>query len=140
MNEVQFVSHIVNNFFNGISDFSPTALDRLYEVNDEEFERQGEVVERLQRVFEQLYSLEKRAITDTIFQRQTLIFSLILALDAQQHIPTRKLEQALFAMDAAFKDEDVTTDAIEAFRNAAASSTQRISSRKVRDTFIRGYL
>ena len=140
MNEVQFVSDGVYNFFNGISDFSPAALDRLYEENDEEFERQTEVAERLQRVFEQLYSVEKRAITDTIFQRQPLIFSLILAMDAQQNIPPRKLEQALFAMDAAFKDEDVSTDAIEAFRNAAASSTQRISSRKVRDTFIKSYL
>jgi hypothetical protein len=140
MNEVQFVSDVIFNMLNGISDFNPNTLDRLYEQNDEEFPQQEDVASRLEKAFEQIYTIDKSAITDTIFQRQPLIFSLILALDSLGAISKAKLEEALFAIDAAYKDEDVKTEEVEGFRNAVASSTQRISSRLVRDTFIKSRL
>ena len=140
MNEVQFSSDLIYNLMKGISDYRPAALDKLYEENDEEFGRQSEVGQRLDAVFEKLYKLERRAIIDTIFQRQPLIFSLILAVDQVRDVSIKKLEDAIFKMDAAFKDEDLKGPTIETFRSAVAASTQRISSRKARDEFIRSHL
>lgn len=140
MNEVQFVSDLILNMMNGIRDFSPTALDKVYEENDEDFPRQEEVSERLDKVFEMLFSVNKRSITDTIFQRQPLMFSLILALDSKTPENASALEKALYKVDAEFKDDDLKNPEVLAFRNAVASSTQRISSRKVRDQFIKDRL
>ncbi|OYX51690.1 MAG: hypothetical protein B7Y97_04145 [Sphingomonas sp. 32-66-10] len=139
MNEVQFVSDIILNMMNGLSDFTPASLDRIYEENDDEFPRQKEISDRLNYIFEKIFSLDKRSIVDTIFQRQPLIFSLMLALDGK-NITTQKLQDSLFKMDAQFKDEALKSNEIEAFRSAVASTTQRISSRRIRDAFIKKHL
>lgn len=137
MNEVQFVSDVIYNMINGISDFNPNSLDKLYEQYDEEFPLQDEIADRFDTVFEMIYTLDKGAITTTIFQRQPLIFSLILVLDKIGPVQKSKLEDALYRIDAEYKDESIKTEEVEAFRLAVASSTQRISSRRTRDSFIK---
>jgi hypothetical protein len=140
MNEVQFTSDVVYNLINGLSDFRPSALNKLYADNDEEFPEQKEISERLDNIFEHLYKLDKGAITDTIFQRQPLFFSLMLAIDGKKAVKNTTLERALRDIDTEFNDEDLVSDEIVAFRKAATASTQRISSRKVRDAYIRARL
>lgn len=136
MNEVQFVSDLILNMIGGIKDFSPIKLDRIYAENEEDFASQKEISSRLEAVFEQLYAIDRRAIVDTIFQRQPLVFSLILALDGCI-LSKSKLEDVLYTIDSEFKDDDLKTPEIDAFRNAAAASTQRIASRLTRDAYIK---
>jgi hypothetical protein len=139
MNEVQFVSDLILNMTNGISDFNPNTLDKIYEDNDEEFQNQSTISSRLNAVFEQIYAIDRRAIVDTIFQRQPLIFSLVLALDGHA-ITKSKLESVLYQIDSEFKDEALKTPEVEAFRNAVGASTQRIASRRIRDAYIKSKL
>ena len=137
MVEVQFMSDVVYNLINGLSDFRPSALDSIYKKYDEDFDKYEEIGKRLENIFEHIYKIGKNAIVDTIFQRQPLFFSLMIAIDQKKSISKSKLENALFDMDREFNDEDLATDEIVNFRKASTATTQRISSRIVRDKFIK---
>jgi hypothetical protein len=137
MNEVQFISDVVYNLMYGLSDFRPSSLNGIYRDNDDDFPRQDEISERLEDIFEHIYVLDKRVITDTIFQRQPIFFSLMLAIDASKPLRKSRLEDALIRIDQEFEDDDLVDDAVVAFRRAATASTQRIASRTVRDEFIK---
>lgn len=144
MSEVQFISDLVFNMINGLSDYSSEKLDKIYNEFDEDFPRQDEISGRFENVFSQIAGLDPSAIKDTIFSRQPLFFSLCLILDSLGKKMAHKiLEQVLFSLDQNFnadtpiaerKPEDVE------FYNACIASTQRIRSRKTRDTFIRKYI
>lgn len=136
MIEVQFMSDIIANLIRGLSDFSQSFLNKIYKQYDEEFPLAESVSSRLNAVFEKLYSLDKKVLTDTIFSRQPLFFSLIFALDAHPDINLTKLESAIRTIDAKFSDESVLDEGVVAFRKSIDASTQRISSRKVRNDFI----
>ena len=83
-------------------------------------------------------------IKDTIFSRAPLFFTLFLILDSRKNkVSVAKLESALPKIDAIFNseipvDNRKKTDA--AFYVALASNPHRIKSRKVRDTYVRGFL
>ncbi|EZP80377.1 hypothetical protein BV97_03464 [Novosphingobium resinovorum] len=140
MDEVAFTSDIILNLLKGLSDYRPAAIDDLYKKNDNNFADRDVISKRLNNVFEQLYKIDKSAITETIFQRQPLIFSLIIALDSLKNVSSERLQAALFEMDAAVKDDDLKTEPVENFRTAIASSTQRLASRTTRDNFMKSYL
>ena len=140
MTEVQFVSDVALNLLKGLSDFSPAALDRVYKEYDEEFDRADEISGRLENIFEHLYKIDKRSITDTIFNRQPLLFSLMIIIDTKKTISKSRLENCLRSVDAAFLDEDADDDKIVAFRKASDASTQWIASRRTRDSYLRSHL
>jgi len=50
MSEVLFISDIVYNLMNGLSDYSPTALDRMYTEYDEEFDDRDTIAGKLDRI------------------------------------------------------------------------------------------
>lgn len=137
MTEVQFMSDVVYNLINGLSDFRPSALDALYKEYDEDFGPYDDITARLENIFEHLYKIDKNSVVDTIFQRQPLFFSLMLAIDSKKSISKSKLESSLFSIDNEFNDEDLSTEEVINFRRASTSTTQRISSRIVRDDFIK---
>lgn len=137
MNEVLFISDLVLNLLEGVSDFRPTALDKMYKENEDNFPKADEISDRLNAAFEKLYSIDKSAIIDTIFQRPPLMFSLILALDSLGNVASDRVEEAMFEIDSLFKDEDLDEAAVNAFRIATSASTQRINSRAIRDEFIK---
>lgn len=141
MDEVQFVSDLVFNLLNGLSDFSPARLNALYKENDESFTKEKKTSERLERVFAQVASIDPTAIRDTIFSRTPLFFSLFLVLDEATKKPTRKtIESALFAVDQIFNDGIPLADRPDAdakFLAACTASTQRISSRRVRHAYLK---
>ena len=136
MNEVQFVSDLIRNFTNGLSDFSQAGLDRLYEDNEEDFEQAEPIAARLDAVFETLFELDREAITDTIFRRQPVLFSLMVVLDREEIRDAERIQEVMYAIDAAFEDDDVEEEGLSAFRRAVTSSTQRIASRRIRDGYI----
>lgn len=136
MNEVQFMSDLIYNLQQGLSDFSQARLDTFYEVNDEEFEASNDIAQRLDHLFETLFGIDREAIVDTIFRRQPLLFSLLLVMDRLAVRESNVVQEAMYAIDAAFEDEDLDNDNVLAFRRAVTASTQRIASRRIRDEYI----
>ena len=145
MNEVLFVSDFAFNMLNGLSDYGEEKLNKIYREFDEDFPRQDEISGRFENVFSQIASLDPSAIKDTIFSsRQPLFFSLCMVIDSlDKEMPPKSLEQALFAIDQNFNADTPPTERKPEdaeFYYACIASTQRIKSRKVRDSFIRKYI
>jgi hypothetical protein len=136
MNEVLFVSDLILNMLNGLSDFRPNTLDNLYRANENEFAREVEILTRWERVFDALYQLPEAVFRDTIFSRQPIFFSLFLCLDEKAGNISEGLEQRLFEIDALVKDESITSAEVLAFRAAITSTTQRLPSRQQRRAFL----
>ncbi len=138
MNETQFVADLVYNLINGLSDYSSTKLDTLYNENEESFERGSEVGLRLDRVFDLIASLPPERISDTIFKRSPILLSLIIVIDSVN--PNKsKLEKAMLEIDERFNSEENITEDDKKFIDACSASTQRIVQRKIRDEYIRKF-
>ena len=136
MNEVLFISDLIFNLSSGISDFRPASIDRIYRENDDDYPDSTNMRARLNRIFDVLYEVERGTIIDTIFSRPPLMFSLMLAIDSLSLTPSG-VKIVVTEVDSAYQDDGLVTDEVTAFRAAVAASTQRISSRQVRDAFIR---
>lgn len=138
MNETQFVSDLVYNLLNGLSDYTTTKLDTLYKENDESFEQRNEVGVRLDRVFDLIASLPTERISDTIFKRSPLLFSLIIVIDSVNP-NTKQLEKAVLEIDERYNSEDNLTEIDKQFIDACSASTQRIAQRRIRDEYIQRF-
>ena len=144
MSEVQFVSELVINMLNGLSDYNVKLIDNTYEKFDEEFEHRAEMEKRLDKVFSKIASLPQTVIADTIFSRQPLFFTLFIVLDSvNTKVSNNKLEDVLHLIDEKFNSDvpiqrRVKDDA--EFYVACTSTTQRIKSRRIRDEYLRKYL
>ena len=139
MNEVQFISDVVVNFENGLSDYKPKVIDEFYEKYDEDYEYSIEMGERLDRVFDFIASLDTDVIKETIFKRQPIFFSLLVVLDSLDKLDQKKVENALESIDIIFNSEENKSDEDIEFIKACTSTTQRIAQRKIRDAYIRKY-
>ena len=141
MNEVQFISDLCINLFEGISDFSATKLNHYYAKFDEDFPDANKTKARMDKVFSTVASLAPGAIKDTIFSRSPLFFSLFVVLDSiDKKISAQKLEDCLFLIDESFNSDVPIADRSKPdadFYLACTASTQRIKSRQIRDTYIR---
>jgi uncharacterized protein with ParB-like and HNH nuclease domain len=143
MNEVQFTSELVINMLDGISDYSSKKVDDYYAKFEDTFSKAETITKRMEKVFSLIVKLTPKAIKDTIFARSPLFFSLFIALDSvQAKISPSALEEGLFAIDKSFTfNSDVpVADRKKAdadFIAACTASTQRIKSRKIRDSYIR---
>lgn len=140
MAEVLFVSDMVYNFMNGLSDYSPTALNNMYADFDEEFDERDEVSVELDRVFDLVGALDPTTISDTIFHRQPLFFSLLMVLYETQKITTKKLAAIINDIDERFYSEVNRTKGDDSFKEACISTTQRIAQRKIRHNYIKSFL
>lgn len=140
MSEVLFVSDVVYNIINGLSDFNPKNLDNIYKKFDDDFPDADNIDFRLDRIFDVIASISPEKITDTIFNRQPIFFSLLIALDSIQNIDTKKVEHAIIEIDARFNSEENKATEDVDFYNACTSSTQRIAQRKIRDIYIKKFI
>lgn len=143
MTEVQFISDLVVNMLDGLSDFGAPKLNKYYQDFDEDFPRGDEIRERLDRVFDFLISLEPEVISDTIFQRQPIFFSLFLVLDQSASLSKKKIERGLVEIDNRFNSDLPLSERPKEDANfylAASSTTQRIAQRKVRDKYIKRFV
>jgi hypothetical protein len=138
MNETQFISDVVLNFLNGLSDYSSAKIDALYKKYDESLEQAKDISERLDRVFDQIAGLPPERISDTIFNRSPILFSLILVID-EIRLTTKALEKAILAIDERYNSEENLTENDLSFIDACKSTTQRIAQRKVRDEYVRSF-
>lgn len=136
MEEVEFVSDIVYNMLNGLSDFSAPRLDRLYADYDIDFTEEDKIQKRFDRVFKFLNSVDAKVFHDTIFSRSPIFFSLFLVLDAKPKVKLKQLEQDLVDIDAIFMDDESKDDEDESFFAACTASTQRIKNRQIRHDYL----
>jgi hypothetical protein len=141
MAEVQFVSELAINMMDGLTDYSASAIDSYYKNNDEAFIEREDLELRIELVFRKLLALEKKAISETIFKRSPLFFSLFVILDSTgANIATDKLDAALWRIDERFHAnielKDRPKDEVD-FIVACSSNPHRIKSRQIRDDYIR---
>ena len=141
MNEVQFISDLALNLLEGLSDFSPARLFNIYREFDEDFPRQAEVSQRMDRLFDFIVDIEPSVIRDTIFNRQPIFFSLLLIMDSMKKPETQKVGESLYEIDARYhQDSENQTEDDQHFVSASTATTQRIRQRKIRDDYIRRFL
>jgi hypothetical protein len=143
MNEVQFISDIVINFIEGLSAYNAAKITKYYRANDDTFNEMDDVNERLERVFNTCVSLNPIAITQTIFNRQPIFFSLLVILDQIGKHNLLKIETGLIEIDNRFNSDrplaDRSKDDIN-FYNACSSTTQGLPNRRIRDAYIRNFI
>ena len=143
MNEVEFISDIILNMLEGLSDFSNPKLKKIYANNEENFQEAPDIKKRLDSVFSRIASLSAATIRETIFSRSPVFFSLALVLDENHHARGRKLEDALCEIDDRFNSDKPLNERPKAdseFYEACLASTQRIANRKVRRSYISKFL
>ena len=87
-------------------------------------------------MFNAFYGIKQEAFRDTIFSRPPILFSLILCLDQKPDAAFVGLEDKMFSIDAEFRDEQTGYDELYKFRESVSASTQRLSSRRVREAFL----
>ena len=143
MAEVQFTSELVINMMDGLRDYSVAGIDSYYKKYDESFPKADIIRPRLDSAFSIVASLNPSAISDTIFHRAPLFFSLLLTLDQIRKKPSlSRLEGALHEIDERF-NSDIPVN--ERRRNdadfyiACKSNPHRIRSRRIRATYIAGH-
>lgn len=138
MTEVQFVSEITLNLQKGLSDFSQAQLIKLYKDNDEDFPQAAQIMQRFERVMGLMQDVQP-SITNTIFSRSPIFFSLFLALD-EVPVKALKLRRRIAEIDEIFNEiEDNPGGGSAAdveFHDACVASTQRIKSRRARAKYI----
>jgi hypothetical protein len=142
MSEVQFISDLVMNVTDGLNTTSQARLDKYYATNDETFELWEKAESDLDKTFTKLNDLPAETISKSSFRREPLLFSLCIVMMDYNKISSKNLASIIDEIDNII-DLDVEIGARKkseaAFIEAIASSTQTISSRKVRDKFIRNY-
>lgn len=141
MQEVQFVADLTLNFMQGLSDFSQANLNNIYTDNEESFPRVKNMSKWMERVFGKVASIDPRVITDTIFSRQPLFFTLCVVIYSHKaKISNNKLERALCRVDENFNSDIPIANRNIAdvdFYTACTASTQRIKSRRIRNNYLR---
>jgi hypothetical protein len=140
MNETQFISDLVYNFLNGLSDYSAKRIDSLYGQFDEEFVQSDEINGRLDRVFDCISSISPEKLSDTIFTRHPILFSLLIVIDSMERLDISNIEQAILTIDERFNSENNLSAVDVDFSKACTSSTQRYAQREIRDLYIRMFL
>lgn len=136
MFETQFMSDIVFNLINGLSDFTSKNLDRLYKDYDDEFPEAWEIAQRIDWVFDLIATVDPDQFATTIFKRQPVFFSLFIALDGVDSVTPSRLSKIIWDIDSRFQEEKNATDKDVEFRNACTSTTQRIRQRNIRHEYI----
>ena len=138
MIEVQFISDLIFNMVNGLSDLNHKRLNEFYKEYDEDFPHGEAITQRLDRVFDFIVELHSSAIRDTIFARQPIFFSLLMVLDSLPAPNLREIAMGLLEIDARYHDSRNEED--REFVEASTATTQRIRQRAARDRYIRGFL
>ncbi|BAU55584.1 DUF262 domain-containing protein [Mucilaginibacter gotjawali] len=143
MNEVQFISDLIINLIEGLTDFSQPKIDKYYKDNDENFAEMENVDKRLTNIFDTIVSLNPDAIKQTIFSRQPIFFSLIIAIDKLPKISISKIEKGIMEIDNRYNSDKPLTERTKEdanFYNACSASTQRLNNRTIRDNYIYNYI
>lgn len=142
MNEVQFMSDLIINLLDGLTRYASSKLDKYYKDYDNDFQRGDEISCKLDKLFDIIIRLEPMVIKDTIFKRQPIFFSLIMALSNNiEDADIKKIEGGLLDIDTRYRldNSDKNQDDID-FYNAVSATTQGEEQRNNRDRYIKRYI
>lgn len=143
MMEVQFISDVIVNFLDGLTNYNSAKLNKYYKKYDFEFDKAKEMSLRLDKVFNYLINIDSDAIKETIFKRPPLLFSLIVVLDKLKKVNLKRLEKGLFEIDEIFNSDIPVSERkkedIE-FYNASSSTTQGTTQRQTRNDYIKSFV
>lgn len=142
MNEVLFMSDLVINLMDGLTRYSSGNVDKYYKTYDNDFLRGAEISSKLDSLFNVLIQLEPRIIKDTIFKRQPIFFSLVMALsDCIGNINVDKLAQGILDIDGLYHLDiaDKEQEDID-FYAAVSATTQGKDQRENRDKYIKRHI
>ena len=140
MAEVQFISDLIVNMQNGLSNFSQKVISDFYESFDDKFPKKEAIKNKLNKIFDFIISLDPEVINQTIFNRAPIFFSLFLVLNNITRPNVSKVQKGLIEIDNRYNsDTSVTKDDI-AFYNACSATTQGLPNRKIRDAYIRKFV
>lgn len=144
MAEVQFVAELAMAMVNGPQDYSAKRVDDAYARWDADFPEMSELEKRFERVMRTLANIDPAVVSQTIFARSPVFYSLVLVLNSMSRLPARtRLEEAIWQIDTHFNDDRPASQRPEAdlaFVAACTASTQRIRSREVRFEYIASFL
>ena len=142
MQEVQFISDVIINFMEGLTDFSAKKIDDYYSKFDEDFPGSRKIELRLERLFSKLVEVPVEKFADTIFSVPQILFSLMIAIGVKsgRMVGSDKLGSAMSEIDAritAYRDlailNDVQANELQAF---TGGNLHRIKARKGRHGII----
>jgi hypothetical protein len=143
MTEVQFMSDVTINLLQGLSDFKDSEISDFYKRFDDDFPEAGRIDAILDRIFNFLVSLNPAVIRETIFNRQPLFFSLLIAIGGIAEPRRARVEQGMVEIDNRFNSDIPLAERERAdieFYNASSSTTQRIRNRVIRDAYIKTFI
>lgn len=143
MDEVQFISDVIINLIQGLSNFSSPKITKFYRDFDANFDNADNINKRLNRVFDCIINLEPNSIKQTIFCRQPIFFSLIMILDSLKKHKTKAIESGLLEIDERFNSDVPVSERPKEdinFYNACSATTQGLPNRKVRDRYIKKFI
>lgn len=141
MVEVQFMSDVVINLIDGLSAYSSTKMDNYYKKYDLDFPQANNINDKLNKIFDNLISINPDTIKNTIFSRSPLLYSLIVVLDELGNINLKKIEKGIYEIDTIFQsdNESKNTEDIN-FHSASSATTQSIQNRIIRHNYIKKFL
>lgn len=140
MNEVQFMSDLIINMLDGLTSYNSAKLDKYYSNFDDTFDRDEEISQSLDDLFDIVIQFNPSAIIDTIFKRPPLFFSLLMALYSKHgRCDVAKVEQGLMDIDAHYNLDEKTSTDLE-FVNAVSATTQGEKQRNIRDAYIKHFI
>ncbi len=141
MNEVSFISDVVINLIDGLTDSTAAKTEKYYGMYDDSFTQAKRISVELDRIFDLLISIDPSAIKDTIFNRPPILFSLFIALNQNKRVKANKIESSLYEIDIKFNLDPKNRDrADDEFIAACTSSTARNPQRKTRHQYITSFI
>jgi len=144
MQEVEFVSDVVLNLLKGLSDYSGAKLDKLYTEYENDFPHAADISRRLESCFTKIASVPKTSVSESIFSREPVFFSLVLVMDELgSKLQIKTLARALLEIDRRFNSDKPLSERPQndvEFYEACRASTQRIATRRTRHKYIKSFL
>jgi len=138
MNEYLFMSDLIINILDGLSDYSSSNIDKYYKKYEETFGLADEISKKLDFIFSIIASIQPAVFNDTVFSRQPIFFSLCLAINSSTvKISPENVLKAILEIDQAFNSDKMQLKKNDLeFIAACTSSTQRIKARIIRNAYI----
>jgi hypothetical protein len=141
MQEVQFVSDVAINLIEGLTDFSAGKIDRYYKIYDESFEYEDNLVDRFERIFSSLVSINPDTYHNTLFSVPQILFSLMIAIDSTGNfLSDEKLGVCLLEIDRLIRGyqglEELTAEQANELSGFTAGNLHRIRARRIRNDVI----
>ena len=142
MQEVQFISDLVVNMIEGLTDFSSKKIDDYYKKYDEDFEMISDIEQRIENLFSKLVDIPPGTVRDTIFSVPQIMFSLMIIVDterARRFSPDQILEvmHQIDNLVGGYQEKDALSEVQkDDLLGFTGGNLHRIKARRIRDRMI----